>query len=232
MKKWMKLLLLAMLPTLAFTACDDDDDDLDLLEDSAQVMVVHASPDAPAVDLYVDGEKVNMNALNYPNNTGYLDLEAGDRNIKVTPAGAGVNDAVINADVTLTEDMAYTVFAADVVNSIEPVLLTDDLTEPAAGKAHVRFVHLSPDAPAVDVAVMNGPTLFSNVAFKGNTAFVPVNAGTYTLEVRPAGSTGAPVLSPEVTLQSGAIYTIFAKGFLMPPSGNNNTLGAEVIVNN
>ncbi|MFD2512884.1 DUF4397 domain-containing protein [Pontibacter locisalis] len=231
MKNWMKILFMAVMPAMLFVSCDDDDDDLDLLEDSAQVMVVHASPNAPAVDLYVDNQKVNASALNYPNNTGYLDVEAGNRNIKVTPAGAGVNDAVINANVDLDEDVFYSVFAADVVSSIEPVVLVDDLTEPAAGRAHVRFVHLSPDAPAVDIAVQNGPVLFSNIEFKENTAFMPVNAGSYTLEVRPTGSSNA-VLTPTVNLVEGGIYTIFAKGFVTPPAGNNNTLGAEVIINN
>ncbi|WP_439881298.1 DUF4397 domain-containing protein [Pontibacter sp. MBLB2868] len=231
MKNWTKLLLLAIMPALFFTSCDDDDDDLDLLENTAQVMVIHASPDAPAVDLYVDNQKVNPSALNYPNNTGYLELEAGTRNIKVTPAGADVSSAVINADVDLDEDVAYSVFAADVVSSIEPVVLVDNLAEPATGKAHVRFVHLSPDAPTVDIAVQNGPVLFSDIEFKEGTAFMPVDAGTYNLEVRPAGSTSV-VLSPTVNLVEGGIYTIFAKGFVTPPSGNSNALGAEVIVNN
>lgn len=230
MKKSLRLLLLAVLPVMFFTACDDDDD-LDLLEDNAQVMVVHASPNAPAVDLYVDNTKVNATALNYPNNTGYLDVDDGSRNFKVVPAGAAVGSAVIDANVTLDADKAYSVFAANTLSNIEAVVLEDDLTAPASGKAHVRFVHLSPDAPAVDVAVQNGPVLFSNIQFKGSTAFTPVDAGTYTLEVRPAGSTNA-VLTTQVQLTNGAIYTIFARGFVTPPSGNNNTLGAEVIVNN
>ncbi|MBW7465769.1 hypothetical protein ABID22_001847 [Pontibacter aydingkolensis] len=230
MKKNLRILLLAILPTMFLAACDDDDD-LDLLEDNAQVMVIHASPDAPAVDLYVDDAKVNTSALNYPGNTGYLDVEEGTRNFKVTPAGAGVGSAVINANVPLEEDQAYSVFAINTVSNIEALVLEDDLTEPASNMAHVRFVHLSPDAPAVDIAVQNGPVLFSNIAFKGSTAFTPVTAGTYTLEVRPSGSTTA-VLTPLVQLSSGVIYTIFAKGFLTPPANNNNTLGAEVIINN
>lgn len=230
MRKSLRFLLLAVVPAMFLTACDDDDD-LDLLEDNAQVMVIHASPDAPSVDLYVDDAKVNTTALAYPGNTGYLDVENGNRNFKVTPAGAALSNAVINASVTLEEDKAYSVFAANTVSNIEAVILEDDLSEPASGKAHVRFVHLSPDAPAVDIAVQNGPILFPNVAFKGSTAFTPVDAGTYTLEVRPTGTTTA-ALTTEVQLANGGIYTIFAKGFLTPPADNTNELGAEVIVNN
>ncbi|MEJ8801026.1 DUF4397 domain-containing protein [Pontibacter sp. H249] len=131
MKKTLRILLLAVLPAFAFTACDDDDD-LDLLED-AQVMVIHASPDAPAVDLYVDDAKVNTTALNYPNNTGYLDVESGSRNFKVTPAGLPASSAVIDADVDLDEDKAYSVFAIDRVANIGALVLEDDLSEPASG---------------------------------------------------------------------------------------------------
>ncbi|MDX5481721.1 MAG: DUF4397 domain-containing protein [Hymenobacteraceae bacterium] len=227
----MKLLLLAVVPTMFLASCDDDDDDLDLLEGTAQVMVIHASPDAPAVDLYVDNDQVNTTALNYPDNTGYLEVDEGTRNIKVTPAGAGAANAVINADIDFDEDQNYSIFAVDEVANISALVLEDDLTDPATGRAHVRFVHLSPDAPAVDVAVQNGPVLFPNTAFRGATAFAPVDAGTYTLEVRLAG-TDDVVLTEEVTLQSGVIYTIFARGFVEPPEGNNNELGAEIIVNN
>ncbi|PRY16167.1 uncharacterized protein DUF4397 [Pontibacter ummariensis] len=231
MKNWMKVMVLAMMPLVLLTSCDDDDEELDLLDEQANVMVIHASPDAPAVDLYVDNEQVNTAALNYPNNTGYLQLEEGTRNFKVTAAGAGLGSPVINADVPLVEDMNYSIFAVNTLGNIEPLVLEDNLTEPAEGKAHVRLVHLSPDAPNVDVVVQGGPTLFSNIGFKDATAFMPVDAGTYTLEVQPVG-TDNTALTETLTLEEGMIYTVFAKGFLSPPEGNNNTLDTEVIVNN
>ncbi|WP_235337352.1 DUF4397 domain-containing protein [Pontibacter korlensis] len=113
MKNWMKLMLLTVLPTVFLASCDDDDDDLDLT-DQANVMIVHASPDAPGIDLYVDDAKVNNAALNYLDNIGYLNVEAGNRNFKVTAAGTGTGSPVINADVNLIEDMSYTIFAADI----------------------------------------------------------------------------------------------------------------------
>lgn len=231
MKYWMRLMMLAVLPTLFLVSCDDDDDDADLIVDQANVMVVHASPDAPGVDLYVDDAKVNSAALNYPNNTGYLEVDAGERNVKVTAAGAGLGSPVIDADVTLDSDMNYTVFAADELGSVMPIVLIDDLTAPASGQAHIRFVHLSPDAPDVDVVVQGGSELFSDLEFKEATAFTPVAAGSYTVEVQPVGTDDAAVTAT-LDLQAGKIYTVFAKGFLNPPAGNTNTLGAEVIMNN
>jgi hypothetical protein len=88
---------------------------------------------------------------------------------------------------------------------------------------------LSPDAPAVDVALDGGAVVFGNKAFKGSTAFTPLDAGAYDLEVRVAGTTTVALDLPSITLQAGKIYTVFAKGFL---SGTGaQALGAEIIVN-
>ncbi len=191
-------------------------------------MVVHASPDAPGVDLLVDDMKQNSAALNFPGNTGYLELEAGTRNVKVNVTGTSTT--VINADLDLTKDMNYSVFAIDSVSKISALVLTDDLTAPAAGKAHVRFVHLSPDAPAVDVAVASsGDVVFGNKAFKEFTAFTPLDAGSYDLDVRVAGTSTVALVLPTITLEAGKIYTVFAKGFLGGTGAQ--ALGAEIIVN-
>lgn len=229
MKRWMKLLMLVVMPAIVLTSCDDDDDDDMGLNETASVMVVHASPDAPGVDLLVDNTKVNTAPLAFPNNTGYLDVQAGRRNFKVN--AAGTSTTVIDANVDLVRDMNYSVFAINTLSAIEPLVLEDDLSTPAAGKAHVRFVHLSPDAPAVDVAVTNGPVIFSNRAFKSATAFTPVDAASYNLEVRLAGTQTVVLTVPNVQLAAGRIYTIFARGFVAPPTNNTNALGAEVIVN-
>ncbi|MCP2042512.1 DUF4397 domain-containing protein [Pontibacter sp. HSC-36F09] len=228
MKKWMKIMLLAVLPAMVLTSCDDDDDDNAMIETS-NVMVVHASPDAPGVDLLVDNSKVNTAALTFPNNTGYLEVQAGRRNVKVN--AAGTSTTVIDANLDLERNESYSVFAINTLSAIEPLVLEDDLDTPAAGKAHVRFVHLSPDAPAVDVAVTNGPVLFGNRAFKSATDFTPVDAASYNLEVRLAGTQTVVLTVPNVQLAAGRIYTIFARGFVAPPASNTNTLGAEIITN-
>ncbi len=210
------------------SSCGKDDSTLVPTKTYANVMVVHASPNAPAVDLLVDNSKVNTTGLGYPNNTGYLNVESGTRNITVNPTGTLTS--VINADLNFIKNMSYTIFAIDSVSKIAPLLLTDDLTMPAAGKAHVRFVHLSPNAPAVDVAVASsGAVVFGNKKFKESTAYTPLDAGDYMLDVRVAGTSTVALTLPKITLESGKIYTVFAKGFL--GATGIQALGAEIIVN-
>jgi hypothetical protein len=218
---YLSSLLLAGL--MVFTSCDKDDD-----ETTADVMVVHASPDGPGVDVLIDNDKQNSAALNYPNNTGYLEVETGTRNIKVNVAGTATS--VINADLTFENNEYYTVFAVDSVADISAIAFEDDLSTPASGKAHVRFVHLSPNAPAVDIAVVGtGAVVFDDVAFKEGTAFTPLDAGTYLLDVRLEGTGTVVLVLPTMTFQAGKIYTVWAKGFV--GGTGSQALGTEIIVN-
>ncbi len=226
MKKIKLTFLGLMTISLALVSCKEEETPA---ADTAKVNVVHASPDAPGVDLLVDGTKVNTSALSFPDNTGYLTVNAGARNFKVNVSGTSTT--VIDVTPTLTKNANYTVFAVDSVSKISPLLLTDDLTAPASGKAHVRFVHLSPNAPAVDVAVASsGAVVFANKSFKEYTAFTPLDAGSYNLDVRVAGTSTVALVLPTITLQAGKIYTVFAKGFLGGVGAQ--ALDAGIIVNN
>ena len=183
--------------------------------DMARVRVVHASPDAPAVDVYADGAKVLTNVA-FKGSSDYLSVPAGPHNFKVFATGANpaTGTAVINADATLEAGKDYTVVAIGKVADIKPLVLVDNNAAPVAGKAHVRVVHASPDAPAVDIAVKGGAVLVPNLAFGKDAGPLPVDAGTYDLEVRAAGTTTVALPINGVQLAAGKIYTVFAVGLL------------------
>ena len=227
MRKLLTLTAILALP-LAFAACDDDDDSNPTTpqQETAKVMAVHTSPDAPGVDLYVDGAKVGTN-LTFPNNTPYLTVEAGTRNVKVNVTGTATT--AIEANLPIAKNKNYSVFAVDEVANIDALVIEDNLAAPAAGKAHVRFIHLSPDAPAVDIALDGGAVVFANKAFREFTAFTPLDAGTYDLEVRVAGTTIVALDLDPITLNAGKVYTVFAKCLLA--GAGDQALGAQIIVN-
>jgi len=185
----------------------------------ARVRIVHASPDAPAVDVWVNDNAAFTNAP-FKGITEYAELEVGAYNVKVVPTGA-TEPVVIEADLAL-EAKDYTVVAVGKLEEIEPLVLVDNNSAPEAGKAHVRFVHASPDAPAVDIAVKDGPVLFSNIAFREVGDYLPVDAGTYDLEVRLAGTTDVALAVPGLALADGTVYTVFAMGL----AGGEPTLEA------
>lgn len=175
-------------------------------QDAAQVRVVHASPDAPNVDVWVDGTAV-LTDVPFTAVSDYLSVPAGEHNIQVTATGA--TDPVIDADLTFAAGQAYTVAAIGPLADISATVLTDDRT-PAEGQAKLRVFHASPSAPAsVDIAVTDGPVLVEGLAYPEATAYLTVDPGTYALEIRAAGDTAA-ALTLDATLSAGENYTAIA----------------------
>ena len=90
---------------------------------------------------------------------------------------------LLEANMPFPAGVDVTLAAIGMAPALEPLVLVDNNSAPAAGMARVRFVHASPDAPAVDIALKDGPVLLPNIAYKGH-ADGEVPAGTYDLEVR------------------------------------------------
>ena len=89
-----------------------------------KVMFVHASPDAPAVDIYA-GKRQVARDLAFPNNTRYRVLRAGMRDVRVNVAGtydlevrvAGTQNVVLPLPgIKLEAGKIYTVFAKCLLN--------------------------------------------------------------------------------------------------------------------
>ncbi|MCS6869162.1 MAG: DUF4397 domain-containing protein [Thermus sp.] len=182
------------------------------LAQGAMVRVAHLSPDAPAVDVLVNGQRAITN-LAFKEVTPYLALPAARVRVQVVPAGQN-SPAVIDAELDLREGVYYTVAATGFLAQIRPQVYTDALAGlfPRAGFARVRVVHTSPDAPAVDVAVKGGAVLFPNLPFPRASGYLVVPAGRYDLEVRVAGTNQVALNLPGVNLESGKTYTVFAVG--------------------
>lgn len=197
---------------------------------NANIRVVHASPDAPAVDVCADGGVLFAGA-SFPAATPYESVPAATYDVSVIPAGAGcATMGVIEAMLPLTAGTDTTVVALNTLANIEPLVLSDD-NSTVHGSARVRFVHASPDAPTVDITLVDGTTLFDNVSFGGFGGYITVPAGTYDLQVRDETGSVVVLNLPGVQLDSETVYTVFAIGFLTPGSGEPD-LDAFITVDN
>ena len=67
------------------------------------INLVHASPDAPAVDVYLDGTKA-VSDLAFGSFSGWVAVPSGKHQVQVTAAGSEVSTAVIDAEVELGPD--------------------------------------------------------------------------------------------------------------------------------
>lgn len=187
-----------------------------------QTRVAHLSPDAPNIDVYVDGERVRE-GIPYGTVTDYRDLPPGTYTIQVVPAGEDPAEAVLeetveagDVDSTLDGLLAVIGEVAAENQPLESLFLDDDNSPVDSGTARVRVLHASPDAPAVDVvAGENGDALFENVAF-GESGYTEVPEGEYPLVIYPAGDRETSVFEIDVSLAGGTVYSAFAIGYLEP----------------
>jgi Domain of unknown function (DUF4397) len=180
----------------------------------AQVRVAHLSPDAPNVDVSVNGEPVAaLQNVPYGTISPYLPLPAGSQRVTVYPAGDN-SRPVIDTPVDLAAGGAYTIGAVGLVSdgSLRAQVYQDDLTPPAQGNSKLRVVHASPDAGPVDVVPAGGAPLVSGLQFPNASPYAQVPAGTYTLNVNAAGTDTTAISVPNATVASGGVYSAFAVG--------------------
>ena len=173
------------------------------------VRVLHAVPDAPNVDVYVNGNRV-LRDVAFKDVSDYLSLPAGKYHIDVYPAGTSVT-TVISKKVKIDPGKIYTLAAVGSLNKMQLLPYIDDPTVPN-GETKVKFIHLSPDAPAVDIAVKGGDVIFPDVSFKQATDYLGLTPMTVNLEARVAGSKNSVLSVPNVKLNPNQAYTIVAVG--------------------
>ena len=186
----------------------------------ARLRVVHASADAPEVNVSVDGSAVLTNVA-FGVGSGYLNLVSDTYNVDV--AAAASSTSVINADLTLDPATDYTVAAVNFLANIEPLVLVDNNTPPAAGNVKVRLIHAAPSAGSVDVYV-TAPTAdiltikptISGFEFKDNSGYLEVPAGNYRVRITIAGTKTVAIDTGTLSLTDGQIRTAFAVDPLSP----------------
>ena len=189
------------------------------MAETASVRVGHCCPDAPNVDIHVDGD-VAFEDVPFEQISDYAELPAESHDIAVTPHGE--EDTVLELTLEPEADTAYSALATGLLDDIECTVLDDTPGDVAADQTHVRFVHTSPDAPAVDVRVADGgPTLCEDVSFRSASEYVPVDAGSYDLEVVVAGSDDVALSLPDIELEGGTAVSAIAVG-----EAGDDTLGA------
>lgn len=182
---------------------------------TARVRVVHASVDAPGVDILVDGNVAFQN-LRFKDYTNYTPVPAGMRMISINVAGTSTT--ALSLPFTLADGVAYTFYAfGKLSNSTLTIIGTgDELTAPAMDSTKVRVVHGASTAPAVDIfvtapfAALPTTPLLSGVPFTLSSPYLTVPQGDYQARVTPTGTRTVAIDSRRVRLAGGSVRTIVA----------------------
>lgn len=179
----------------------------------ACVRLVHAAPDAPPVDVYLNEAQIAQN-LEFGTATEYVMVPSGgDRGVRVTATGTPVDEAVIDAGLDFDPGQAYEILVTGGGDDLEATITGTDLRPLAQGQARLRVIHASPDADAFDIGVAgSAETLFEGINFRDATDYIVLDAGEYSFEVRPGGEDMTVALQSAATLEEGVTYDLIALG--------------------
>lgn len=191
---------------------------------NSYIRISHASPDAPNVDVYANGNLIVKN-LAYKQFTQYLPVPVGNYNITVFPSGQTTNP-IINTNVYIPENTIFNIAAIGNLANIELYPIPEPVAAQKFGRPCIRFIHLSPNAPAVDIQFSDGTKVFNNVGFKDITNYACIPSGTYTFTVSPTGTENTMLTIPNVRLDPNNYYTIYAVGQV----GKTPELEAMVVI--
>lgn len=180
----------------------------------AWVRVAHFSPDASYVDVYMvslNRKQLFPNVF-YKSVSAYWKVAAGPFSYEVRPAGADPGDPpAIRLDGQLAAGGAYTVAAVGRRGALHAVLLRDDLSPTAAGRAKVRFLDAAVGLPKVDVALTGGRLLARGLAFPSPSRYAQLAAGSYRVEVRRAGAQALFARGP-LAVKAGTVTSVALLG--------------------
>lgn len=201
-------LTIAILVPLLFVACSSSD------SNTAYVRVVHASPDAPNVDVIVDGTTV-LTDVPFGVASAYLSVDEGERRVQVNVTGT--TTTVIDATLTLVGDTGYTVIARGLVADIGALVAVDSRGTFGSGSSALRAIHGAPSAPNVDIYVTapgadlaTATPVLTDIPFEAIAEYLSVAPGEYQVRVTAAGTTTVAIDSGSVNLANGVNYTAIA----------------------
>lgn len=216
---------LLSIAALALAACGSLD------SSKANIRFVHASPDAGAVDLFINGTKA-VSGYTYTQFSGYTGFTQGNLAVKVCPASSATTPpASCPIETTLKADpgKSYTILAVGSLagGNLSALIATDDLTAPTVGgQFKLRVIQANPVNTPVDVYVTTPTTDLTSVspavpslAYQGITKpYLGIAAGSYRFRVTLAGTLNVLIDSGTTgfPLSSGKTYT----AVIVPPVAN------------
>lgn len=204
------------------------------------VRALNAVPGSVQLDMFLDQKKFNFDnvawedeAFAYADTLPYKNAWPNSRLVSIVdPEDYPNAEPIVQKTINFIPGKFYSVYVVG-YDEMELLATEDDLSEPEAGKAKVRFIHLSPDAPALDIEIQAGtgdPMRVDDNAFKEHSDFIAIEGGVAcTINFIDHGN--QDVLhtfgfSPE----AGMIYTVWAKGLLGNTADTALDFGHGVII--
>ena len=176
---------------------------------SSFIRVFHSSPDSPPIDVVIDGNET-FNHINYKSATQYASLTSGTHSLDVYQTGDRSNP-ILSVNLPVEPNIFYTVAAAGNNENLTLSTYIDNTFLPR-NESKVRFIHLTTDLPALDLAVKDGDVVFGNVSYDELSDYLPLSPMTVDLDVRLAGTKDVVLSLPNLKFEPNKIYHLILTG--------------------
>jgi trimeric autotransporter adhesin len=181
---------------------------------TANLRIFQASPDAPHVNILIDGASTAPNIV-YGNNTGYLSLKSGSHHVQAVPVNAST--PIFDQSISVASSSNQTLLLTGAAASIKPVTLTDGGTTTTTGDGHVRVLNASSTMGPADVYIVPAGSSIAGVqptsaalALDKDTGYKLIAAGSFQVFLTAPGTTNAYVSTGPINLTSGQNQTVVA----------------------
>src|SRR5688500_5798086 len=175
------------------------------------IRFVNAVPDAlsPITFTLPQGPSAS---LQHGASSEYADVTARVYTITVRDESNGWN---VSGDLEVAPGLYQSLIAFGTVANEAAILVSDEPGTPRPGSANVRFLHLAPLAPNLDVHVVTegqaiepDRPLFGGLTYPSNPGHIRVSAGTARIVVTTAGTASTLFRSNPLEFLNGEIYTV------------------------
>lgn len=197
--------------------------------------LVHAVPDAPAVDLYVDAKKTQI-SVDYRKSSGNVKITPGVHKLELrATASPATSEPVFAAELTLQPDSRTLLTAlgrlTDKSGKTQFKVTATPFGTVENLNVKVRMLHAAPSAPEVDLAMGNN-SLLTDVGFGTVSGFSSLTElpATTKLGLRPRRSqTDLVQITVPGSVSKGAVLTVIAFGEISPLADDKKFLSASVL---
>lgn len=174
------------------------------------IRVFHAAPGAPEVDIYANGKKV-ANRLAFGQFTEYVSVSAGMYIIEAFPVGLK-DSPILSIRLPIAVNKVYTLSVIGILPNIGILPVEDEYQKLSPNRVNIRFINLSPNAPALNLALRYGQNIFTDINYTEASQYSPVSPGTYNLVVKPTTVNTVVVNLPNVRLLPNRNLTFYVVG--------------------
>jgi hypothetical protein len=176
--------------------------------------VTNASPTLATYNFYLNNTKVHNGALPFGGGIPYIRLNPGIFAAKLTTESS--TESLLSENLTIEKGTA-----------LDYLLIKDEIKTPGEDKARVRFINLSPDAPALNIATKDGVAIATDKAFKAASEFIEIPAKVYTFEIKDKTTGALKTEIKDFDIKKGKMYTIISRGMLTP-TGTEHPLSGQI----